>query len=239
MSIFFIHEHENYWIHSPITNLIFCYFLYLAGNPECPVTTFEKYISKLHPENPNFWQRPQKKYCKDMAVWYDNSPLGKNTLNNFMSNLSKDAGLSVKYTNHCIRATCITTLDHQGVEARHIMGVSGHKSENSIRSYSERLSENKKRQISDILSENKHVIPVKSLKSGQCHGNAPSSSTRESETVSNTAPVPCFPDFLGDDDFDKVLSDITAYEINNQLQTSNIGTKNFNFNNCNVNFHLK
>jgi hypothetical protein len=78
-----------------------------------------------------------------------------------MSNLSDEAKLSRRYTNHCIRATSITTLDHQGIEARHIMGVSGHKNEQSIKSYSSKLSDEKKRQMSDILCEN---LPLKSAK---------------------------------------------------------------------------
>jgi hypothetical protein len=39
-----------------------------------------------------------------------------------------------------------------GIETRHIMGLSGHKSESAVRAYSKRLSEKKTRQISDILS---------------------------------------------------------------------------------------
>jgi len=51
----------------------------------------------------------------------------------------------MKYTKHCIRAACITTLDVKGVEVRHIMGTGGHKSENSIRTYSSRLGDDKKK----------------------------------------------------------------------------------------------
>jgi hypothetical protein len=69
-----------------------------------------------------------------------------------MSDISAIAGLSVLYTNHCIRTTNLTELDNAGIEARHIMRVSGHKSEASIRSYACRLNESKKRQISHTLS---------------------------------------------------------------------------------------
>ena len=55
------------------------------------------------------------------------------------------------YTNHCIRATCITTLDAAGYEARDIMAVSGHRSESSIRNYS-RTNIEKKRKMSTELS---------------------------------------------------------------------------------------
>ena len=58
-----------------------------------------------------------------------------------MSSISKELKLSQKYTNHCIRATAVLLLDECNFEAHHIMRVSGHKSESSIRSYSKRLSE--------------------------------------------------------------------------------------------------
>jgi len=53
-----------------------------------------------------------------------------------MKNISREAKLSKCYTNHSIRATAVTILDKSGFEARHIMVVSGHKNEASIRSYS-------------------------------------------------------------------------------------------------------
>ena len=78
--------------------------------------------------------------------------------------LSTDAELSYIYTNHSIRATAITVLDECGYEARRIMAVSGHKSENSIRSYAARTSLSKKRKMSEALSfstsENK-IISVR------------------------------------------------------------------------------
>ena len=65
--------------------------------------------------------------------------------------MSKDAELSAVYTNHSIRATCITILDSAGVEARHIMAISGHGSESSIRSYA-RTSVEKKAEMSTHIS---------------------------------------------------------------------------------------
>ena len=68
-----------------------------------------------------------------------------------MKTISIDAGLSQLYTNHCIRASCITALDDGGMEARHIMNVSGHKSETSIKSYSRNVSESKKHEMCTVL----------------------------------------------------------------------------------------
>ena len=58
---------------------------------------------------------------------------------------------STLYTSHCIRATCITSLDQRSIEARHIMSVSGHTSETSIKSYSRYVSESKKQEVFSVL----------------------------------------------------------------------------------------
>lgn len=69
-----------------------------------------------------------------------------------MTTLSKEAKLSRKYTNHCVRSTTITILDQKGYEARHIMSVSGHKKVESIQAYAAKTPNTKKRQMSDSLS---------------------------------------------------------------------------------------
>ena len=69
-----------------------------------------------------------------------------------MSSISKELRPSQKYTNHYIRNLGMSLLDECNFEACHIVHVSGHKSENSIRSYSRCLSEVKQEEISDALS---------------------------------------------------------------------------------------
>ena len=123
-------------------------------SPYCPVKTFELYLSKLNPALSRLWQRPRatEHFSHSDEVWYCNVPLGKNTLGTFMSSITKELKLSQKYTNHCIRATAVSLLDECNFEAHHIMLVSGHKSESSIRSYSRRLLEVKQKEISHALS---------------------------------------------------------------------------------------
>lgn len=123
-----------------------------SGDPMCPVLSFKKYLKKLHPKIDDLWQRPLESFEDTQPTWYCRVALGKNTLSNMMSEISKLGKLSRVYTNHCVRATSITALDNGGIEARHIMRASGHKSESSIRSYACRLSESKKREISTCLS---------------------------------------------------------------------------------------
>ena len=111
-----------------------------------------KYLSVLHPDCDYFWQRP-KPIEKTVDIWFDiKALLGKNTLGDKMKNLSKQLNLSKLYTNHSLRATTITLLDNKGFEARHIMSISGHKTESSIRSYS-RTDDTQKRKIAKALSD--------------------------------------------------------------------------------------
>ena len=99
-----------------------------------PVLLFEKYLSHLNPDNEFLFQRP--KSSPNGEVCYDNMVIGEHTLGKKMKVISQQAELSTEYTNHLIRATTITILDRCGFEARHIMSVSGHRSESSIKSYS-------------------------------------------------------------------------------------------------------
>lgn len=69
-----------------------------------------------------------------------------------MKNLSQKAGLSTLYTNHSIRSTSITLWDESNIEAHHICGVSGHKSEETIKCYTKKMPPSKKREMADIIS---------------------------------------------------------------------------------------
>ena len=126
--------------------------MFFTDSPIDPVALFQFYTSKLNKKNPFLWQRPKRKVRGDDDEWFDNIPIGPHPLENFMKKLSEKAGLSQIYTNHCIRATVITQLDKAGFEARHIRAVSGHKSDETIKSYSVKCPENKKREMSDALS---------------------------------------------------------------------------------------
>lgn len=123
----------------------------VLGSPRCPVASLEKYLSKLNSNSECFWQRPKRQVKGGGSFWYDNITVGHNTLGNFMKTISTKAELSQVYTNHSIRATCISTLDNKGMEARHIMSISGHKSETSIKSYSRNVSEEKTHEMCVVL----------------------------------------------------------------------------------------
>jgi hypothetical protein len=233
--------------------------LYFSGDEKCPVTSFTKYLSKLNPGNKNFWQRPKtKEYISPATdIWYDNAAVGKNTLGSMMSNVSDECGLSKRYTNHCIRSTCITALDDGEIETRQIMGLSCHKSESAVRSYTNKLSEKKTHQMSNVLSSTVRSTTTEAIVDQQGTIATNNVSNAAAGPVSNTPahldlPVP---DFLFDDyELVNALNDITNFETNNNqlpVQNSiqnftNAPTCNFSgfpsgitINNSTVNFYIQ
>lgn len=70
-----------------------------------------------------------------------------------MSEISKKAGLSIIYTNHSCRANTGHVLDAAQIPSRHIMTVTGHKSESSLKTYSGITDENTKQIMSEKISE--------------------------------------------------------------------------------------
>lgn len=62
-------------------------------------------------------------------------PLSHNILSSMMKRLSADAGLSIVYTNHCVRATSITNMKLSGVDDRRIRIVSGNRNAQSLSAY--------------------------------------------------------------------------------------------------------
>ena len=122
-----------------------------TGTALCPVAAFKLYVQKLNPKSQVFFQRPKAKAPLSGRPWYDNMAVGVKTLETMMKKISEDASLSESYTNHCIRATCITILDQNNTEARHILSVTGHSSASSLRSYA-KTSTTKRQEMSSLLA---------------------------------------------------------------------------------------
>ena len=118
----------------------------------CPVKTFKLYRMKLNPKLDKLWQKPrQANLTHSTACWYEARFVGHDPLDRFMLFLSRQIPLSKEYTNHCIRATCIKNLDEAGVEGRHIITLSDHTSESSLKHYSVNCPDKKKEEMSAIL----------------------------------------------------------------------------------------
>lgn len=110
------------------------------------------YLSKLHPDSDDFFQRPKKLVDKNVSVWYSKQAVGRNTIGTFMSTISAKAGLKTRYTNHCIRATTVTRLRDSGIDPHDIVSVTGHRCVASIESYS-KTNLVKRREMSHTLSK--------------------------------------------------------------------------------------
>uniref|UniRef100_A0A668A3D4 Potassium channel tetramerization domain containing 1 n=1 Tax=Myripristis murdjan TaxID=586833 RepID=A0A668A3D4_9TELE len=85
--------------------------MYETGTELCPYASFVRYVSKRNPLCRAFFQRPRDHCCASDVTWYENKAIGKNLLGTRMQMLSRAAKLSKTYTNHCIGAVSIATLN--------------------------------------------------------------------------------------------------------------------------------
>ena len=138
-----------------------------------------------------------------------------------MKRMSKAAQLSREYTNHSIRATAVTILDKAGFEARHIMSVSGHRNESSIRSYSKTDDTTKRKIMRETLN-------------AMAASNAPRDCEVVSENVANTvsqaeplSPLPLF----------SLSQEECLRDVHLSSQTRVSASKHYTFHNCNVIFN--
>ncbi|KAJ8318111.1 hypothetical protein KUTeg_003202 [Tegillarca granosa] len=61
----------------------------IPGSRNCPVFSFELYISKLNPNCEALWQKPKDSLSASDVIWHCNSPLGKKSLSKMMSQINK------------------------------------------------------------------------------------------------------------------------------------------------------
>lgn len=126
------------------------------GDPNCPIGSLKKYLSKLHPQEDSFFQHARR--CsldvlkEENAHWYARK-MGAGPLGKMMKNISKEAQLSHDYTNHCIRATTATVLAHAEIEHSDIISVTGHKDIKSLEPYVTSVSNDKRKKMSNILHQ--------------------------------------------------------------------------------------
>lgn len=118
----------------------------------CPLFSLELYLSKLDPKSNDFFQQVRRNITLNAVTWYNGRPIGANTIAGFMSRISKDAELSMVYTNHCIRVTAITCLSNEGINETNIIALSGHRKVQSLIPYQRKLGTNKRRNISNMLA---------------------------------------------------------------------------------------
>lgn len=125
--------------------------MYANGSSLDPVSGFKFYLQKINPKCDALFQLPEKNYSKT-GIWYKAVPMGKNTLSKMMQNISKKAGLSREYTNHCVRASTVTALYQAGVDSHQICLLTKHKNENSLKHYINGSTSEQKRHCSSVLA---------------------------------------------------------------------------------------
>ena len=179
---------------------------------------FQLYLDKLNDECDQLWQRPRRynlHYTDE--TWFVNKPLGHDTIQKYMKTLIEDAELTnLKYTNHSIRKTGICTLDENNIKARHVMFLSSHTNESSVRQYATRCPEAKKCQMYGILAKSMGLPPAKTPKISTVSVAPKDNDTEQNQNPPNTNSEPNF-DLIFDnmDLFEADLND--TYMINNYL----------------------
>ena len=95
-------------------------------------------LEKLHPEVERLFQRAlMGKQSLKKPVWFAKMPLGKVVVQDMMPRISMQADLSVRYTNHCVRATSVVLLKKAGFEHREVCFITSHSNPKSLSSYSQ------------------------------------------------------------------------------------------------------
>ena len=127
----------------------------MPNDARCPVSSYLKYLSHLHPECESLWTRPLPTTVNspeniNNKSWYSKAPIGKSTLGRFMKDLSSKYMLSQSYTNHSIRVTGATILTRENFAASQIKAVTGHRSVTSLSIY-QRVSDVDKSKWAKLL----------------------------------------------------------------------------------------
>ena len=117
----------------------------------CPVSILKRYLSKLPEKTKDNTLFPSLK--KD-GTFSEMTVLGKETLGNLMSNLSKKVNLSQKYTNHCVRVTGINLMYESGMCETEIAAITGHKDTRSIQRYFRKNEKNAIRASNVLAGQN-------------------------------------------------------------------------------------
>ena len=81
-----------------------------------------------------------------------------------MTDICKNSKLSKSYTPHCLRATAIQAMNDLGFSSRHIIFMSGHRCEASLKSYSRNPSAQQKKHLAPpfprSLNPTVHIGPL-------------------------------------------------------------------------------
>ena len=119
-----------------------------SARDKCFMQSLLLFLSKTDRNATSLFNTCSKKALgnpEEESVWYTAVPIKQYQFTRFMADISKNAKCTTNYTAHCLRATAIQCMNDAGFEIRHIMHMSGHKNESSVRSYNGIVPQIKKR----------------------------------------------------------------------------------------------
>ncbi|XP_067454083.1 uncharacterized protein [Thunnus thynnus] len=147
--------------------------MYETGTELCPYASFVRYVSKRNPLCRAFFQRPRDHCCASDVTWYENKAIGKNLLGTRMQMLSRAAKLSKTYTNHCIGAVSIATLNS-------IVGATGSKPTTTLYVASETVNGHAQSHLQLVIPYLRRVTSAEDVK-------PPRATTATAATTINTS----------------------------------------------------
>ncbi len=128
--------------------------MYEQDSDRCPVKSFKFYLSKLNPLQTAFFQTPVRKAVSKVTVpWYQNGPVGKNKIGQFLPEISKLSNLNTVYTNHCLRATATNALVRGSHAPTSVTAVTGHKNIESLKVYLQRPTLKERKALGNTLTK--------------------------------------------------------------------------------------
>ena len=121
----------------------------------CHVDILDQYFLKVPKnalEDDVFYLQPLSRTPDDpLKPWFSRQPMGKNKLGQMMKTMSKQAGLSIIYSNHSLRAYGATKLFQHGLPERLIQERTGHRTVEALRKY-QRVSDEQRLAVSEIMN---------------------------------------------------------------------------------------
>ena len=141
-----------------------------ANRPRCLVYLLDEYFKRLPSfayEQDILYLRPKKNVTDTDTIWYDCTPVGKNTLGTMLKSMCKEAQIEEK-SNHSLRATGATAMFRANVPEGVIQKTTGHRNLQCFCTY-ERISTNQHEEVSkllmgDFIKESKLHVPVSTAK---------------------------------------------------------------------------
>ena len=74
---------------------------------------------------------------KDEGNWFKKSPVGRNTIGQFMKQACNAAGVTGRKTNHSVRKTCVKRALDSGCPREYVAQLTGHRSVASLQNYAD------------------------------------------------------------------------------------------------------